>query len=61
MKYYKVRFSYSVNIEAENEDEAEIEARTTMLELFSLTHSQLNEFACDAEESDELRKELEGK
>ena len=61
MKYYKVRFAYSVNVAAENEDEAGIEARTTMLELFPLTHSQLDEFACDAEEDEELKKELEQK
>lgn len=61
MKYYKVGFAYWVNVEAENEDEAESKARTIMLELFSLAESQLGEFACDAEEDEELRKELEGK
>jgi len=61
MKYYKVCFTYRVNVEAGSEDEAEDNARTTMLELFSLTESQLSEATCDVEEDEELRKELEGK
>lgn len=61
MKYYKVCFSYRVNVEAEDENEAEDNARDTMLEEFPLAGCNLDEFDCDVKEDEELRKVMEGK